>query len=223
MGLIPHHFTKELFFNFMKSSELVMVYLNLFSFIIFGNYKWLFVGFSLIVSAFINYYLKHNIAIPLFKKHNDVLPIFGPGKRPDGANDCGYFSNCPKLPAKSYGFPSGHSQFAGFQCAFLIRDILYRKTRDGKFKNLNLEDKISVVVLILLIFAMMYSRVYIEKCHTIQQTIFGAAIGVILGFFSHRFYIEFETKVIYKYPNFFKNCMPLIKILISSLFMYAFF
>tara|TARA_B100001093_G_scaffold494648_1_gene538304 strand:- start:1398 stop:2069 length:672 start_codon:yes stop_codon:yes gene_type:complete len=221
MGILPHQFSKKIFYQFVKSSELVMVYINILSFIIYGNFKWLFLGISLIVSGFINYYLKNNIAYPLFKNNNHILPILGPGLRPEGAEDCGYYSNCPKLLAKSYGFPSGHSQFAGFQCGFLIKDIMDRKTKDGKFSSLKFEDKISVVMLFMSVIIMMYSRVFIEGCHTIQQAIFGAIIGLFLGYYAYNLYIYFESKILFRYPNFFNKWMPYIKLLFTFIIVYS--
>ena len=38
---------------------------------------------------------------------------------------------------------------------------------------------------------MMYTRIYIEKCHTIEQTIFGSIIGLILGYQSNKFYYKY--------------------------------
>lgn len=213
--MIPHYFKRELFYNFVRASELVMVYMNLFSFLIYGNFKWLFIAVSLMIDANINYFLKHKIAVPLFKIFNDYIPIFGKGTRPEGASDCGYFSSCPSKPAKSFGFPSGHSQFAGIQSGFLIKDILHNKTKNGKFSSLKMEDKISVLILFGFILVMMYSRVYIEKCHTLEQTVFGAAIGLYLGFFSHSIYLKFKP-MIDRYSKY----LSTIKLLVTMFFLY---
>ena len=45
---------------------------------------------------------------------------------------------------------------------------------------------------------MMFSRIYIQGCHTIGQTIFGALIGLVLGFLFNKIYknciIKYENK-----------------------------
>jgi membrane-associated phospholipid phosphatase len=189
MSIIPHYFNSELFFNFVKSSELSLVYINFFIALIYEKKESLFLSMLIIFSSTINYFLKHVISVPIFNMFGDYIPIFGQGSRPLGASDCGYFNNCPKKLSTSFGFPSGHSQFAGLNSGFLIRDIIYKNTKDGKFSSLKKKDKMSVILLLLFIPIMMYSRVYIEKCHTLEQTIFGATIGLILGYKSHDLYL----------------------------------
>ena len=75
----------------------------------------------------INHFLKNNV----FKKiiGNSKLLILGYGKRPNSAMNCGNFrdnffnsSIKPKL-SKSYGFPSGHSQTAGYFIAFIYNNF----------------------------------------------------------------------------------------------------
>ena len=219
MNIIPHYFDKDLFYQFVKSSELVMVYINLFISIIFGESKSFFLVFMIILSSYFNYFLKHTISVPLFDKFNDIMPIFGQGSRPIGASDCGYFKNCPAKPSKSFGFPSGHSQFAGIHSGFLIKDILHRKTKDGKFTSLSSKDQFSVIFLLLLVLTMMFARVYIEKCHTIEQTIFGASIGLFLGYKSHDLYLYINKK----YNNILDIDTLPKKILISVIFFYLTF
>ena len=67
------------------------------------------------------------------------------------------------------------------------------------------EDKVSPlfyttvgVILRLVIIFIMYSRVD-SKCHTLQQTVAGALIGLILGniFFNNRYLIEKYIPLIY--------------------------
>lgn len=194
MNFTPFFFNKDFFYQFVKSSELVMVYIYLFMSLINGSTKSLFMSILIIMSAYFNYFLKHVIATPLFEMFGDYLPIIGQGPRPEGAADCGFFKNCPAKPSTSFGFPSGHSQFAGINSGFLIRDILEKKTKDGKFSSLSSTDKFSVIFLLVLVFIMMYARVYVEKCHTIEQTLFGALIGLILGYKSYDLYTYINSK-----------------------------
>ena len=219
MSIIPHYFNSNLFFQFVKASELIMVYLNIFIALIYGKRQSLFLSLILIFNSTVNYFFKHKLAVPLFKSFNDYLPIFGQGSRPEGAVDCGYFNNCPQKPATSFGFPSGHSQFAGLNSGFLIRDIIYRNTRDGKFSSLDNKHKFSVIMLLLFVPIMMYARVYVEKCHTLEQTIFGAMIGLFFGYKSHDLYLYINKK----YNNILNLDSPLKRILLSILFFYLTF
>ena len=45
---------------------------------------------------------------------------------------------------------------------------------------------------------MMFSRVYIQGCHTVGQTVFGALIGLYLGFLFNKlfknYFIKFDNK-----------------------------
>lgn len=219
MSIIPHYFKKELFYQFVKSSELVMVYINIFLSIIYGESKSLFLTFLIIFGSYFNYFLKHYISVPIFNIFNDYIPIFGQGSRPKGASDCGYFTNCPATISKSFGFPSGHSQFAGIYSGFLIRDIIYSKTKNGKFSSLKSKDKFSVIFLVLLVFIMMFARIYIEKCHTIEQTVFGASIGFFLGYKSHYLYLYINKK----YNNILNIDTLPKKLVISAVFFYLTF
>lgn len=219
MKIIPHYFNKDLFFQFVKSSELVMVYINIFISLIYGTRQSLFLSIIVILNSYLNYFLKHVISVPLFGLNNDNLPIFGQGSRPLNAADCGYFNNCPSKPATSFGFPSGHSQFMGLHSGFLIKDIIYRNTKDNKFSSLKGKHKFSVFLLALFVPIMMFSRVYIEKCHTVEQTIFGALIGLFLGYKSHDLYLYVNTK----YNNILNLDSPIKRILITIIFFYLTF
>ncbi len=216
MKIIPHYFNKEFFFQFVKASELIMVYINIFIALIYGKRQSIFLSIIIILNSYLNNFLKHWISVPLFNSNNDYLPIFGQGSRPLNANDCGYFKNCPAKPASSFGFPSGHSQFAGLQSGFLIKDIIHRNTKDGKFRSLKKKDKFSVLLLLLFVPIMMFARVYVEKCHTIEQTIFGALIGLFLGYKSHDLYLYINRK----YNNILNMDSPIKRIIITILFFY---
>jgi len=219
MKIIPHYFNSELFFQFMKASELVMVYVNIFISLIYGTRQSLFLSIIIILNSYLNNFLKHTLAVPAFKSNSDYIPIFGQGSRPTGASDCGYFKNCPNKVATSFGFPSGHSQFAGLQSGFLIKDIIHRNSIDGKFGSLKNKDKFSVIMLLLFIPIMIFTRVYIEKCHTIQQTIFGAVIGLFLGYKSHYLYLYINKK----YNNILNMDSPIKRVILFLLFSYLTF
>ena len=74
--------------------------------------------------AISNDFLKHFVFQNIMK--DKTLPILGRGLRPEGAKNCGPFRDnffnktiATKL-AESYGFPSGHSQSAGFFMTFIF-------------------------------------------------------------------------------------------------------
>ena len=188
MELKPHYFNISLFFKFIKSSELAIFLLYLLKYLIYSSEKSLFLCLIIIFNSSLNYFIKHKIALPLFNLNNGMLPIFGQGKRPEGATNCGYFDSCPETKASSYGFPSGHSQFAGLVSGFLINDIIKTKSTNGKVSGLKKGDRFSIIILLSYVPIMMFSRIFIEKCHTIEQTIFGALIGLFLGFKSNDVY-----------------------------------
>ena len=140
----------------------------------------LLVGFS--GNTAINYIIKHAIMKPLMG--NRKYPVIGQGPRPKGAKACGLFESSKITDIKSYGMPSGHAQMAGFFTAYSMSKL-------G-------EDKVSptfytatAAILGFSLIFIMYSRVY-SKCHTTQQTVAGALIGLILGnmFFNNRYLIE---------------------------------
>lgn len=134
-----------------------------------------------------NWIIKHLVFKPIYKLLNrSSLPLLGQGARPSGAINCSLSLN-EKL-AKSYGMPSGHSQFAWTISTYLICRIIYEwinhdDSRDSQqLIILNYIWKI-LTILILLIFSIYisYSRVYIDNCHTIQQVTVGAIFGIIFG------------------------------------------
>ena len=144
------------------------------------TFLFLLLGFS--GNTLINYTIKHAIMKPLMG--NKKYPIIGQGPRPKGAKACGLFESSKITDIKSFGMPSGHAQMAGFFTAYSMSKL-------G-------EDEVSIpfyttvgVILGSSLIFIMYSRVY-SKCHTIQQTLAGAIIGLVLGnlFFNYKNRIE---------------------------------
>tara|TARA_B110001452_G_scaffold38039_1_gene29092 strand:- start:142 stop:744 length:603 start_codon:yes stop_codon:yes gene_type:complete len=116
---------------------------------------------------------------------SDDFPIIGRFKRPLGATNCGCFYVGPDNYALSQGMPSGHSILSGFVAVFMYNFII---------DNYNIKSEYKPIVLFLsLVFILytMYSRV-LMNCHTIQQTIFGAFIGSICGYY---FYLYINNKI----------------------------
>lgn len=135
------------------------------------------------------------------------IPLLGIGDRPKGASSCSTFLTFDNKLSTTFGMPSGHSQMAWIFSSFYIFKTLglFKKNNNetgnetengthkndcGKYssiydkKNNSLKITINIIqILLLLTFAlfMSYSRVYIEKCHTIQQVIIGAITGSLIG------------------------------------------
>ena len=199
--LIPHYFNIKYFFQFMRSSELVLFWIHLFNCLVstyvYERNKSFFLVISIIFNSYINQYLKNYICKPIFNLVGDYIPLLGQGTRPEGATDCGYFGTCPNIKSSSFGFPSGHSQFAGLYSGFMIRDIL-SESPNYSFIQLPNTKKVNVVLYLLYIIMMMFSRVYIQGCHTVGQTVFGALIGLYLGFLFNKLFkndfIKFDNK-----------------------------
>lgn len=156
-------------FIFARAYPLIINIALVISFLITNNYENLYILGFLIVNNCINYGLKNVCFKPIMK--NNKFPIIGLGKRPYGAKNCGIFNI--KNKNEGYGMPSGHSQDAA-----IFSTYLFLKTKDGI-----LDENIKLVIqsiLVLLTLFIMYSRIYLN-CHTIQQVLVGASIGIFLG------------------------------------------
>lgn len=122
---------------------------------------------------------------------SDDFPIIGRFKRPIGANNCGSFYVGPNNYAISEGMPSGHSILSGFVAVFMYNFII---------EHYNIKSEYKPIILFLTVFFIlytMYSRV-LMNCHTIQQTIVGAFIGSIFGYY---FYIYINNKIKKEYEK----------------------
>ena len=113
-------------------------------------------------------------------------PIIGIGKRPPVAVfQLPQDGKMYKTSINSYGMPSGHSQIAVLFSTYIILRTYYNTT-------LPQTQKLTIYLLMTFIgFYVMYSRVK-EYWHTIQQTIVGGTIGVILGYFTYKLYVIYK-------------------------------
>ena len=135
-----------------------------------------------LISDILNKFLKEVVFRNIYKKKK-YIKYLGIGKRPKLAKGCSCLSVLKE--EKLFGMPSGHSQYSAFLCIFLI--LFFSN-------NLNFKNKINYaiiillsLILILITFYIMYTRIYITQCHTINQVIVGGLIGIIFGIIS--FYI----------------------------------
>ena len=113
-------------------------------------------------------------------------PIIGIGKRPPVAVfQLPQDGKMYKTSINSYGMPSGHSQIAVLFSTYIILRTYYNTT-------LPQTQKLTIYLLMTFIgFYVMYSRVK-EYWHTIQQTMIGGTIGVILGYFTYKLYVIYK-------------------------------
>ncbi len=81
--------------------------------------------------------------------------------------------------SSSLGMPSGHSISAAFIATYLYLYLI------EKYKIENPEHTLMPICIIFTLYTM-YSRVYIFKVHTIQQTIIGAYLGYILAIYYYK-------------------------------------
>ena len=165
----------ESIYTFFRSFTFFAVIFSLVGGLLLSKWNYFLLGLFLIVDITINIILKKIFQIIMGDYY---FPIIGKGKRPYNFKSCGYFT--PHLKNKlldkgiaSFGMPSGHSQSFAF-IATLI--------------SLHFKDTFKTLILIFLTGIAMYMRVYIEKCHTIPQTIIGALIGVYLAYLFTKYY-----------------------------------
>ncbi len=144
----------------------------------------LILGIIMILSEIINGGLKNLICKPLMG--NKYYPIIGLGRRPDGANNCGLYYVGKDNVSSSYGMPSGHSQNSAVFSTFMLMKVLNSDLSDT-YKTL------SIIGFPLLLIYIMWSRVYLG-CHTIQQTIIGSTIGIVIGYYVYNYFNKKEDK-----------------------------
>lgn len=150
-------------------SYLVGFFLSYNDFIKLGNF--------LFIDVVFNIFLKNFFKVLMGDK---AYPIIGKGTRPPGAVSCGFFIPTQKIEqvSESYGMPSGHSQTFAF-----VATLISLHLKKSKSKHMY-----KYILLILLTIVAMLARIYIEKCHTIQQTLIGATIGLLLATFLVKYY-----------------------------------
>jgi membrane-associated phospholipid phosphatase len=172
-------FALESIFTFFRGFGFFILILSLLGGFLLSKWNLILLGLFIIVENIINIIFKNIFRVIM---GNNKFPIIGKGTRPVNAISCGFFTPRTKIDKliKSFGMPSGHSQTFSF-IATLIGIHLYNLPN----KTNNIYKYITLIVLTMIAMLM---RVYIEKCHTIQQTIIGALIGVILAFLFTKYF-----------------------------------
>ena len=148
---------------------------SIFSIILFfltDEIEYVVLGISLFFADGLNHILKDYVFKPIMGDKN--WPIIGLGKRPKGANNTGLIYFDEKNLSTSYGMPSGHSQNIAMFSTYMILKLL-NSTMSNNIKMIGYIFFIGLTIYI------MWSRVYMI-CHTVQQTIVGSSIGILLGY-----------------------------------------
>lgn len=167
-----------IFYHIINPFYVAPIYLN----VMFGYVK------------ILNWILKNIIFNPIYTFANvSELPIIGKGIRPTNAKYCNYVLSGNL--STSFGMPSGHSQIAWAIAFYLLCKyfIIIRNLLDNKNEH-NTKIIIKIIWCIILCISIIiiaiyisYSRVHIDKCHTIQQVIVGGIIGIVCGFIIYYF------------------------------------
>ena len=199
----------EYLLNIARAADSFQIFILYFSYFFTLNIDFLIFFIGLFLNHKLNSFLKYNVFSQLFGKQD--IPLIGKGIRPKGAKNCCSFKPCNPIYPKSYGMPSGHSQSAGFFSTLGVMILLENNNKNNNFITI-----FGSFIFIITMLFVMYSRVLI-KCHTIEQTIMGSLIGILVAFllFKYKNKIKKELK---KYKN-----SDLYLLLISSIILFYLF
>lgn len=143
------------------------------------NPEGIYLFFGLLLSIPTNSVLKNYVAKYIAQLYGrkdisgDIVGNFGRFERPIGAANCGVVPN-NHLNDTSYGMPSGHSESAWFASTYIIMYIIDNYPKNSIYY-------ISIASLLIIPMIVMYARVNISKCHTVEQTLVGALVGIVTG------------------------------------------
>ena len=181
---------QELYPTLSRTSPVIFFILLLLYCIILPSHQsfYLLITYCLILGS--NWIIKHLFFKQLYNLFNTTsLPILGIGPRPSNATGCHFILD--DILSLDYGMPSGHSQIiwtiAIYILCKIISNFYYNYNDNDNNDHLYITSTflwliLSCIIVIYVSGYISYSRVYIEKCHTIQQVIIGGLIGIVFGF-----------------------------------------
>jgi hypothetical protein len=140
--------------------------------IVFGHAPSLHLFGALIVNELSNHAAKAALKKAYGKEHPEI-------RRPDGAMDTGIYPQHRPQLSKSSGMPSGHSQTAWF-----LATVLSASSGGRRSSQLFLFAVAALVTLSRTRHGGMLSIAVdgeVKACHTVNQVLLGAAIGMLLG------------------------------------------
>tara|TARA_E500000178_G_C16829764_1_gene665474 strand:+ start:387 stop:935 length:549 start_codon:yes stop_codon:yes gene_type:complete len=164
----------KLIYNFYRSFPLTFyIIYTLISLIYFSKIFYYDILFIFILDK-LNKFFKLSFKYLYLKNGTNKLTVLGIGNRPKEARYCDIFLREESKYPNDYGMPSGHSQLLWIVFTYFTL-ILLESEINTKIKKL--------LIILLFVFSIYgsYVRTAIEKCHTEQQVIIGAFLGVILG------------------------------------------
>jgi len=168
------------------------------------NYWLMAFGLSAVFSNGTNKLVKILVELLYKGTGKKTLPVLGLGGRPKDARDCSAFTHCDTCHIRptSFGMPSGHSQMGWFFFAygtFFLADHVMKsfKTSDNPRRDAKIWFSVGFVFLLTMAVTLSYSRVHLS-CHTPQQVIFGAFLGLgfgVLSYYLSKVVIEKSTDI----------------------------
>ena len=117
------------------------------------------------------------------------IPVIGRFKRPEGAANCGVFYIDKDNISTTSGMPSGHCILTAFTCIYLYHYITNKY--DMNYNN----SVLLFILLMIIVIYMAYTRV-LFNCHTLEQTIIGTLMGIILGHYYYKSYDIYSKYVL---------------------------
>tara|TARA_B100000029_G_C17416519_1_gene902686 strand:- start:147 stop:680 length:534 start_codon:yes stop_codon:yes gene_type:complete len=157
--------------GFVRAYPIIVIFTSLIISFLTINVSMFYFAIYLYITGEIVGSIKEHIVRPLMGKKK--WPILGKAERPRGKRMCTAFP--PNVSCKSLGMPSIHSQYATMSSTYWGMKI-------WKLPMMMMEMKLMIIgILVFLSLLVMYSRIYWVGAHTIQQTIVGGVIGVLLA------------------------------------------
>ena len=158
-------------------------FMILYTFTLYKHFLYSSIGISIIglIVYIIKDYFIYFLNEILYENTNIIdFPYIGRLTRPFGAINAEFFYKGEDNYSDSLGMPSGHSMTAAFL------SIYYYLYLNDTYKYTKRQKNILYNSLLLITIYTMYSRVYIFKVHTIQQTIIGAYLGYLFGIYFYK-------------------------------------
>ena len=129
-------------------------------------------GLVYVVNQGLKFVFRHLYNVPWLEP--TLQCVIGQGTRPPGATNSASFLVYPDKPSHTFGMPSGHSQTAWYLATYMIGSLFNSETSS---------IHLAAAAFVTCAYAglVSYSRVYIDKVHTLPQVVLGAILGVLCG------------------------------------------
>ena len=156
--------------NYLILYPIIIIFSSIFYSIISQNIIGILFAIGLMIDNIFNMLLK--------KLFSTFFPNFKLFLRPNPPKiGCSYIPKCNDTEI-SYGMPSGHSQSTLTIAVFWILYILNNY-------EMNIYRYLSIGLIIIISFMVLYSRIYIG-CHNFLQVLIGSIIGTVYGIFLYK-------------------------------------